>query len=494
MTAAVFAALWAPTLLVARDDAASGLSTQRYALLIGINQYGAPFGALKYCHNDMQSLKERLLRAGFDEENIVLMQGGTADSACWPSKANIERQLSLTLGLANENDFVLVAFSGHGLQGDGTTYLCPSDANLDKPEQTMVSLDTVYEQLEVSRAHQKTLLVDACRNEPILRGIRARSNVRGFAAELKEPPKGTRVLSSCEAGQWSAEDPDLEHGVFMHYLMQGLDGCADQQCAGNKNGRISLSELYLFAHDKTKKHVAKSHGILQRPVLRGEFVGEYEIAAVPVGIPSIADQGVPSSVSSNGLLKQAETHFTQGEHTKAIDTYAKAIRVEQDAAMLRSAYLKRSTAYVARGKEGDLEQALTDRLAAGHTALPLTVTADRTELKAGEDVNAIVKKGQVVDVTRITPFKGSVWLYVVSVDGNDAANGYILNAAVKRGNSSPAKSSASSGGQPTRTVSTGNSWTDNYIRRNGRPPSIWETPWWESGAEIRAGRANGTLR
>lgn len=57
--------------------------------------------------------------------------------------------------------------------------------------------------------------------------------------------------------------------------------------------------------------------------------------------------------------------------------------------------------------------------------------------------------------------------------------------------------------QRTNTNQWGNRSTNNssaptfnqrYMKKNGRPPSIWETPKWESPAEIRRGRANGTLR
>ena len=46
--------------------------SQRYALLIGVNRYSPPFQDLEFCHNDMERLKERLLAAGFPQENIIL--------------------------------------------------------------------------------------------------------------------------------------------------------------------------------------------------------------------------------------------------------------------------------------------------------------------------------------------------------------------------------------------------------------------------------------
>ena len=37
-------------------------------------------------------------------------------------------------------------------------------------------------------------------------------------------------------------------------------------------------------------------------------------------------------------------------------------------------------------------------------------------------------------------------------------------------------------------------FTQQYMRRNGRAPSIWETPRWESPGEIIRKRASGLLR
>ena len=117
--------------------------------------------------------------------------------------------------------------------------------------------------------------------------------------------------------------------------------------------------------------------------------------------------------------------------------YSKAVAVERDPAWLRSAYLKRSTAYVSRGEDGDLEQALTDRLAAGKTVLPLMITVEKANLQRGATTAATVRKGQVVNVTHIKPFQGNIWLFVKSVDGNDAAQGYVKKDAVVKKPASP---------------------------------------------------------
>lgn len=264
------------------DDRPATRKIQRYALLIGADDYAPPLSKLQYCYNDMDDLRAHLEISGFAPDNITFMNDRSKSSRMRPTKANILRELSLRLQLANKDDVVLVAFSGHGVHIDGQSYLCPTDANLDGTG-SLVEINRIYDMMEQCPAGEKLLIVDACRNEPIVRGFRAGKLADNLALQVQAPPRGLIVMSSCEPHQLSAEDPELQHGVFMNYVIEGLEGPADTNVdiGGNNNGRISLDELYYYAHEKTKIHVARSHGIVQRPMMRGEMVGRFDLAIVP---------------------------------------------------------------------------------------------------------------------------------------------------------------------------------------------------------------------
>ncbi len=247
---------------------------QRWAVLIGVNDY-VELEDLKYCGRDMQALAERLARAGFPEDQIFLLHGGAADAKNLPIKANIERQIDLVLSLAEEDDLVLVAFSGHGMHAEGVTYLCPTEAKPADPKGSMVSLDFVYEKLEKCPATLKLLLADACRNDPRPEGRKTaepKGDAAALAKQFERPPAGVLVLASCDEGQVSWEDQELEHGVFTHYLLKGLSGEAD----GNGNGRVSLGELFEYSNLATKKHVARRWSDYQTPQLFGKLSGVFE--------------------------------------------------------------------------------------------------------------------------------------------------------------------------------------------------------------------------
>ena len=53
----------------------------------------------------------------------------------------------------------------------------------------------------------------------------------------KRPPGGVAALFSCSEGQVAYEDDDLKHGVFFHFVIQGLKGKADEE-SGNRDGKV----------------------------------------------------------------------------------------------------------------------------------------------------------------------------------------------------------------------------------------------------------------
>jgi hypothetical protein len=354
-----------------------------------------------------------------------------------PTRANIQRELHLRLQLANPDDIVLVAFSGHGIHVNGVSYLCPTDANLDGSS-SLVSINDVYSDMEKCVAGRKLLLIDACRDEVILKGFKSTQASKELALELTSPPRGLVVLSSCEPKQYSAEDPTIKQGVFMHYVVEALQGKADTEStiSGNGDGKVTLDELYYYAHEKTKLHVARSHGIVQRPVMKGEIVGRFELAEVPTQnvVRSIVRRerklpaAPPESLPAHSPLRdQADAYLREGNHLRAIDAYTAILEdPAAEADMKREARIGRGAAYIARRQQNDLDQALIDHIAAGLPGIQLTVRVPSANLLLKSVVQGKVKQNQTVLVTQIT----GDWLWVASVDGSDKLAGYLDKTAV----------------------------------------------------------------
>ena len=144
---------------------------RRFAILVGVKDYDhRNLLRLQYPENDVAELGSLLRAAGFE---VVLLTGsdGARDKDVKPTRANIERHLKTALDKAGKSDLVLLALAGHGLHFDKVedSFFCPQDAiPLDDADsrKTLLSLKSVYRQMEASRAGVKLLIVDACRNDP----------------------------------------------------------------------------------------------------------------------------------------------------------------------------------------------------------------------------------------------------------------------------------------------------------------------------------------
>ena len=275
-------------------------ASQKWAMLIGVDEY-IHVNKLKYCGSDVSALQERLVGLGFPEAQTFLLHDGAKQRKNEPYKSNIDAVVETLLGklsedgkslaqrgLVSRGDLVVVAFSGHGAHLDGTSYFCPIDARLNRAD-SLLSLERLYKLLALSPADVKLMLVDACRNDPRPGGVKdlkATAESKKLAESLDKPPQGILVLSSCAPGQVSVEDPELGHGVFMNYILDGLSGQADRT-EGNRNDRVSLLELYRFASAKTKSHVAQKRRIAQTPELSGKIVGDFEFGRFGQARPAL---------------------------------------------------------------------------------------------------------------------------------------------------------------------------------------------------------------
>jgi len=273
--------------VVAQPTADKGGS--RWALLIGVDNY-SELGKLRFAGNDQRALAEQLVTSGFPKDQVFLLHDKTSDPKYMPFQANIDRQLDLFLSLAGKDDMVIVSFSGHGVQLEGKSYFCPLDAQLTKLAETSLALDAVYERLNKCPAALKLLVVDACRNDLVPAGRRsavAARSIGEFGGLKEKPPEGILCLSSCGPGQISMEDDRFNHGVFMHFLLEGLQGSA-----ANASGVVSLAGLYDYVSLETKKHVARKFNEYQTPALKGDIQGPFEICAATPNRPVVNSLGM----------------------------------------------------------------------------------------------------------------------------------------------------------------------------------------------------------
>jgi formylglycine-generating enzyme required for sulfatase activity len=284
---------------------------EKYALLVGVYKYAktSELRDLQFPERDMEDLATVLRDGGYRPENLVLMtQTAGAKPGNFrflPLAANIRKELKALLRDRIKADSVLVAFAGHGIQfrGSEEVYFCPADARPDD-KATLISLDEVYQALAGCQAQLKLLLSDACRNDPVaVVSRRATVDVQSVTRpQLLKPPGGVAALFSCSEGELAFENDTLKHGVFFHFVIQGLRGEADF----DKNQEVALQELAFFTTRRVLDFVrAEYDGVRQMPVLKGEVAGLPVLASLDRSRIRVPDRPVPPSTPTPGEKKHS---------------------------------------------------------------------------------------------------------------------------------------------------------------------------------------------
>lgn len=294
---------------------------RKYALVVGVHEYraGQPLPDLKYAEPDADQLAEVLTGGGYQVTLMTQTTGGKKGNFDkLPTASNIRDHLQGILGnpFLKEQDTVLLALAGHGVllrvketdesgkeQIVERFFFCPMDADVKtlvteakagrfivlddvRRRYHLVSMDELYAQLGSGcKAGLKVLFTDACRNDPS-RDLGARATESLTLPPLPPPPGGVAALFSCSAHQKAQEDATLGHGVFFHYVIEGLGGKADF----SKDGTVTLSELNEYVGTNTYDFVYKKYKSRQIPELKGTIRGRAEL--LPLGLPKLVTNSI----------------------------------------------------------------------------------------------------------------------------------------------------------------------------------------------------------
>jgi len=262
---------------------------ERWAVVIGVGAYeSASIPRLKYTVSDAEAIHQTLIGpAGFKKDNVLLL---TDRSERKPTLRNVKWALGTFLGRsAKKDDTVLIFFAGHGapevdtrgMERDGLAkYLIPSDADPDDLYSTALPMDelqTIFARIEAERV---VAFLDACYSGAA--GGRTFSAKRTRAGTVDDlflerltRSKGRAIVTASRPTEVSIELPELGHGIFTYYLVQGLKGAAD----ANRDGIVSLQELYEYLEQQVTTK-SRAVGGNQHPVMKGEMEGVLPLTKV----------------------------------------------------------------------------------------------------------------------------------------------------------------------------------------------------------------------
>ncbi len=318
------------TLLLLLLPAPAALAAKKYAFLVGISDYDPKqLKPLPYARADILAFRELLSECGFAPEDIIMLVDDTRALArtnttgrFLPESVKIKRELKLLLPLLEEDDELIVAMAGHGVQfaGEDIPWFCPLDANL-KDKNSLISMTEVYQLLQPwdektkrgCKARSRLLIMDACRKDPESSILRGDDDVllQPLKLQLAKPPEGLVALFSCDEGQSAHEHEPLKHGVFFHHVLEGLRGNAD----ADANQQVTLDEIVAFTKARTADYARLKLAAAQTPRQQGFFDGTWvlrELKRIPTFAESIGLQfaSIPAG------------EFTMGSNETAADLRA----------------------------------------------------------------------------------------------------------------------------------------------------------------------------
>ena len=230
-------------IIVFPSQAESPYYRQKWALLIGVNQYPeSKVNALNYAVNDALAIRELLVHElNFPEKNLVVLTDRQA------TKKGIEDQLNrLTdTNRVKKDDQILVFFSGHGqtvpTNSGEMGFLVPYDARINmsdtsNPSQYLsscISMDKLKEISNMTPAKHVLFLVDACYSGLAAQKRDIKSSSMPIEKLASLPVK--QIITAGLKDEESVEDKKWRHGAFTFKLLEAIK----KRAADNDNDYIT---------------------------------------------------------------------------------------------------------------------------------------------------------------------------------------------------------------------------------------------------------------
>jgi hypothetical protein len=252
------------------------LFTNGFALTVGVGTYRilSPLHKTVADANDLFGLLTDPARCGYSVAQVVRLLDNEA------TKAAISDKLDKLARRTGPEDTVLIFFSGHGAQRVGGfepgEYLCPVEADGNNLRTTSISANEFTTALRAIRAGRVVVFLDACHSGGVGQPKDTILNMRpGLSEETYDrlaEGRGRVIIASCRPNEVSWELPEMQNGLFTHYLLEALRGAA-----AKADGTVCILDLFSYVSDKVRKHKP------QNPLLKGEIEQNFPIALAPLG-------------------------------------------------------------------------------------------------------------------------------------------------------------------------------------------------------------------
>jgi hypothetical protein len=199
----------------------SAWAEKRVALVIGNSAY-ENVARLANPTNDADAMTATLNAAGFD----------VVDSRRNLKIADMRKVFRDFADKSRDADVAVVYYAGHGIEVDGTNYLIPVDASLERDLDVYdeaFPLDRILVTIEPAK-QLRLVMLDACRDNPFAKTMKRTIGARGIGrglAKVEPTSPNTLIAFASKAGS-TASDGDSKNSPFTsalvkHIATPGLD-------------------------------------------------------------------------------------------------------------------------------------------------------------------------------------------------------------------------------------------------------------------------------
>lgn len=257
------------------------IKEKTYFIGIGIDKFNAKGHNLKYSVKDIRDLAIKLKEKYGQEISIDTLFNGSV------TISNV-KALKKKLLETNENDKVIISYSGHGLLSKEYDYFLSTYAvDFDDPTQNGLAYDELENLLDNIPARKKLMLIDACHSGEVDKedlvsinatddSLKKGSIVVAYKKDEKHlglknsfelmqslfvnvgKSTGATIISAAAGTQFALESNDLKNGVFTYCILEAMQ----------KNNTIKISEL----KNIVSKRVEELTDGLQKPTSRNETI------------------------------------------------------------------------------------------------------------------------------------------------------------------------------------------------------------------------------
>ena len=256
----------------------AGQSTKDYgrkiALLIGVSDYkylptyeeasrNDELADLQFAEKDARDFAElinnsEILGPGWE---VHLLAGKQATEVAIGDKID-----ELFAGALNEQDLIYFFFAGHGRNNPSNNRdirLLAWDSDPSK-NRAGINYSSLRDNFFNANAGYGVAFIDACRSGSVGFGRGADRPDQDLLGNVYAQ-RPTKVIFTAGSGtQRAFEDPQLQNGVFTHYLLRGMRGEADNK---DQDEFVDLQELEQFVADNVSKHT-RDHPKMARQIPR----------------------------------------------------------------------------------------------------------------------------------------------------------------------------------------------------------------------------------